>query len=82
MPRSVTSTPEPSGRRTGIRRPSAVTAMATRSLFVFVWPNGDSNLRLSRECTRAPRSCPHVVLVQYLRYTSIPSERRYSAGVR
>ena len=51
MPMSVTSTVESAGRRTGTRRPSAVTAMATRSLFVFVWPNGDSNLRLRRECT-------------------------------
>jgi hypothetical protein len=51
MPSSVTSTVGSAGRRTGTRRPSAVTAMATRSLFVFVWPNGDSNLRLRRECT-------------------------------
>ena len=48
MPRSDTPM-ESSGRRTGTRRPSAVTAMATRSLFVS-WPNGDSTLRLSRQC--------------------------------
>jgi hypothetical protein len=43
---------------------------------------GGSERRHARIMGPANAACRHRVLVQYVRYTSIPAEARYSAGVR